>query len=291
MFDLKDVWDLVIQGLNAVASGSLVSSVSGFWGNAPAALQVVYAVGTFMTAFGLVSLVKGRMRGTVPALRQKTEHRPKEGVAAVPRREATLTDEDGEAMQDFRVLWNRHGSKPAETLGFLFENVAHRLVNFGGPYWTELLAPEVYRLRDARLAMDSSVAPDSQLNTTELKKQFEELWSAYLNGVKWIARLMHNGDLVLEKPEAGRLERWKGQHFVFYDKLHDMHEKPLYKGNLKIERQIGSDDQPYADLLAEAERRVGSTPSTPDTEVMSTLIELERCMDQLDQIELLEGGA
>lgn len=180
--------------------------------------------------------------------------RPKPAPTRVRDPPPPLTAEDREAMHDFRVLWNRHGSAPASTLATLFEEVAHRLDHRnGGPYWIELLKPKAYGFRDARLAMDSAVAADSQLTAEEIKARFEGLYSHYLQAVKWLAMMMDAGDLRLDENETRRLDRWKAQHYRFREELLNLHEKPRYKGKLEAFPSIWSREEPYMRLLRSAE--------------------------------------
>jgi hypothetical protein len=181
--------------------------------------------------------------------------RPKPGAKEPVTPE--LSEAERRIIQDLRTIWNRHGHEAVRQFHDLFKDATYQLRE--RVYWGVLVNPIADELGKSMDAMTRSVAFDTEMSARQVREHFNAMYAAYLQAIRWLAKLESKGDITLDDTRAERLGWWRESHFYFRDKLEDLNQVPEHHGSLKIYLPF-IDDDAFGRFL-----RAAQTPPLPPT--------------------------
>lgn len=148
-----------------------------------------------------------------------------------PKREA-IPENERRLIQEIRTIWNRKGRLAVPQLRDLLRDATSKLSN--EVFWSELLWPVVTRLDHQITELENALAPEAGTRIAEVRERFNDMYQAYIQGMKWVAQLQAEDLFDPAEHDHGRVKVWQQNHRDLYERLQDLSEDPDHRGTMKI---------------------------------------------------------
>jgi hypothetical protein len=185
-----------------------------------------------------------------------------------------LTPADLAAIADLRFVWNQSGGYSIEQMFSLFSDVVYYLRD--QRYWGELLQPKRDNLEHARSRFNTVIGIHSTASVSDVRQAFNGLYSAYLDAIRWVARILANNDADARISRFDtKLEQWKNAHALFFSSLYRLHQDPGHHKAFHIFVQVtnGFDDEFYRLIRDAEDERRSVLKTSPANETDETSVE------------------
>jgi hypothetical protein len=142
-----------------------------------------------------------------------------------------LPETERRLVQDLRTVWKRHGVLAVSQVHGILSDAASELGR--REFWGELLRPIPEALNTHQTTFESVLEPDRSARIAEVRQSFNQLYTAYISAMKWVA-ILQGRDLLFVGRSTQRLQVWRQNHRDLVNRLQDLDQDPEHNGTLKI---------------------------------------------------------